>query len=68
MSESHSVIIEMTAALIPMPAPANGKMPVYELRLHLLPTTQSDQLTDDANDEPGLRSDEQLTDVRYQPR
>ena len=78
MSESHSVTIEMTAALIPMPAPAREggrerlRFWLCEMMMMLVSLCsrherEKDRLTDDADDEPRLRCDEQLSDVRYQP-
>jgi hypothetical protein len=65
MSESHSVMIEMIAALIPMPAPAQAETErCHHNRIQLAfafcsgQTTQRNQLTDDGDYEPGLRQDE----------
>ncbi len=47
-------MIEMIAALVPMPAPIHTQddAGVWILRLRLLQTTQRDRLTDDADDKP----------------
>jgi hypothetical protein len=56
-------MIEMIAALSPMPAPAHGHGKMF-IRIHLRfefapeKTTQRNQLTDDADYEPGLRRGE----------
>ena len=62
MSESHSVMIEMIAALRPMPAPAHRK-DVHQNTLAFYnftsgQMTQRSQPTDDGDYEPGLRRGE----------
>jgi hypothetical protein len=64
-------MIDMTAALIPMPAPVTGGLEEREkVSVDQFAVASGDEgglLTDDADDEPRLRGDEQLADVGYQP-
>lgn len=64
MSESHSVIMEMSAALIPIPAPGTQGDDKYH-RLHK--SRPKIELTDDADNEPRLRRDKHLANLCYRP-